>query len=247
MRKTILSALLMCLGWGAFAHDSRPAEANTDLVQQETISITGDATIEQEPDTVMFTVGVQTIEEKVSSAVSQNNRRTQAVIDALLASGAKRENVQTMNFSVYPQMDYGNERGQNRQPRILGYQVSNEVSVRSSDPAAASKLLQAAIDAGANSGGGLRFIVSDSSASKESGLRAAIADARRKASILAEASGRKLGRALSITEGGASPPPTPWMKTANAPVAVAPPPPPVPVSAGTERLHFIVSVVFALD
>lgn len=241
--KSAAMALTMILGVSCAYGQATTDPATTPARgERNTISVTGESTLSLEPDMVTFTVGVQTMADTVNGAVSENNRRTEAVINALLAAGADRSEIQTRNFSVWPQMDYGNE-GTRRTPSIVGYQVSNEIVVRTPDPAAAGRLLQAAIDAGANTGGGLQFIVSDPGEGDDEGLTSAYANARRKALLLAEAAGRRLGATLSITEGAITPP-RPGMMAVESRMAADSS---VPIESGRQQKAYMVSVVFALE
>jgi uncharacterized protein len=211
------------------------------LVPQESVSVTGIGRTSVTPDKVSFTVGVQTVAPTVEEAVQQNNTRVANVIAALKRAGAADKDIRTSNFSIYPQQDYT----QGKLPRILGYQVSNTVAVTSNDPSQAGKLLQVAVNAGVNQSSGLQFEVSDPSKGRDQGLRAAFNDARSKATLLAQAAGRTLGRALTITEGGFQhpvPPPMPMMMRAEAGQAVSD----VPVESGTQESTYTISVVFEL-
>ncbi len=209
----------------------------------ETISVTGTGHATLAPDRLTFTAGVQTTAPTVEEAVNQNNTKMAAVIAALKRAGATDAEIRTSNFSVYPQQVY--EAGQ--PPRVTGYQASNSVTVtkKGSEIEQASRLLQATIGAGANQASGLNFEVSDLSRGRDIGLRAAFEDARAKASLLATAAGRTLGRALSITEGGGTaPPPRPFAVQAMAAKAEAVSA--VPVESGTRELTYTVSVVFEM-
>ena len=207
----------------------------------ETVSVTGTGRVTLVPDRFMFNVGVQTNAPTVDAAVNENNERVARVVAALKAAGAKPEEIQTSGFSIYPQQDYS----QGQLPRLLGYQVNNSVTVRKKEVASASKLLQVAIGAGVNTASGLNFEVSDSTRGREQGLKAAFDDARAKATLLAQAAGRTLGRAMNITEGSeVAPPPRPMQR--GVMMAKAEAVSEVPVEAGTQELSFTVSVVFEL-
>ena len=78
------------------------------------------------------------------------------------------------------------------------------MTVTKDDPAAIGRLLEVAVNAGANTVSGVTFTVSDPTRGRDSGLQAAFADAKAKADVLAKAAGRSIGRALAITEGGAA-------------------------------------------
>jgi uncharacterized protein YggE len=208
----------------------------------ETVSVSGTGRVTVVPDRVTFNVAVQTIAPTVDEAVNENNARIAAVIAALKKAGATDRDIRTSNFSIYPQQDYS----QGKLPRILGYQVSNNITVTRPNPAEASKLLQAAINAGVNQSSGLSFEVSDPSRGRDAGLKAAFDDARAKAAVLAQAAGRTLGRALTISEGTGNvvPPPRPFPQGVMAMKAEAVSE--VPVEAGSQESSYTVSVVFEL-
>ncbi len=133
---------------------------------------------------------------------------------------------------------------QGHPPRIMGYQVSNSITVMRKDIAAAGRLLQVAISAGVNESSGLNFEVSDPIRGRDQGLRAAFDDARAKAALLAQAAGRILGRAVIITEGMESaPPPRPMMRGMMGKAEAVSE---VPVESGTREVSYTVSVVFEM-
>lgn len=206
----------------------------------ETITVSGHGRSNVTPDRFTFSVGVQTVGATVDEAVSQNNKKVAATIAALKAAGARDEDIQTSNFNIYPQQDYQ----EGRTPRILGYQVSNNVSVRSTKVADAGRLLGIAIGAGVNTSSGINFEVSDPARGRDQGLRAAFDDARAKATLLAQAAGRTLGRAIIISE-GVQYVPQPVMQRAMAMEAragnVAGD---VPIESGSQERSYTVTVTF---
>jgi uncharacterized protein YggE len=238
MKRFLFVLIVLSAATGALAQTSTPVAP----VMVETVSVTGTGKSMIAPDRFSFQVGVQTVANTVDEAVTENNRRVAAVIAALKKAGATDKDIQTSNFNIYPQQDYQ----EGRLPRILGYQVTNHVTVRSEKIDQAGKLLGIAIGAGVNTSSGLQFQVSDPRKGRETGLKAAFDDARAKAALLAQAAGRTLGRAIVISEGVQhAQPPQPMMRATmamEARVGNAD----VPVEAGTEELSFIVSVTFEL-
>lgn len=207
----------------------------------ESISVTGNGKVTLTPDRVSFTIGVETVAPTVADATRLNNDQTAKVLAALKRAGATDAEIRTTNFSIYPQYEYI----ENRRPNLVGYQVSNNITVTKNNPAEAGKLLQAAIDAGANNASGLSFTVSDQTRGRDEGLRSAFTDARQKAQVLAQSAGRTLGRAVQITEGSAPmmvPPPMPMYERAAAANLKQD----VAVSPGSTELNFTVSVLFEL-
>jgi uncharacterized protein YggE len=210
----------------------------------DTISVSGTGHVSLTPDRYSFTATVQTMAPTVEEAVNDNNQKVAAAIAALKAAGAKAEEIQTSNFSIYPQQDYSQQQ-QGKPPRVIGYQVANSITVTRKQVSDAGRLLQAAISAGVNQTSGLSFSVSDPSRGRDEGLRAAFAEAHAKASLFATAAGRTLGPAIAINElGSMQPQPRPMMaRNAMAAQVVSSE---VPVESGTTELTFTVSVVFAM-
>jgi uncharacterized protein YggE len=104
------------------------------------------------------------------------------------------------------------------------------------------RLLSVAIGAGVNNASGINFDVADPTRGREEGLRSAVADAKAKATLLAQAVGRTLGRVLTISEGSQPMPPQPYPVARMAMESRAD----VPIEAGTQEQSFTVSVVFEL-
>lgn len=235
MKRFLIAVVALSFSAGALAQSAPPA--------LDTVSVSGIGRVRVTPDRFSFNVSVQTTSPAVEEAVNENNTKVAAVIAALKSAGAKAEEIQTSNFSIYPQQDYSQQQ-QGKLPRVVGYQVSNSITVTKKQVADAGRLLQAAIAAGVNQTSGLSFSVSDSARGRDEGLRAAFADARAKASLLAQAAGRTLGPAMTINEIGSMTPQPPRPMGVRAMAAVVAEP--VPVESGTEELMFTVSVVFSM-
>lgn len=241
MKTFRFAALTLAFATAAIAQNAPIPGRELMMAPPETITVSGTGHASVTPDRFSFTVGVQTIADTVEQAVNENNTKTAAVVAALKRAGAQDAEIRTANFSIYPQQDYG----QNKLPRILGYQVSNNITVRRNDVGQAGKLLQAALNAGVNQSSGLQFEVSDPARGRDQAMRAAYDEAHSKAALLAQAAGRTLGRAMNILEGGASePPPRPYavraMSMQQAGVSE------VPVESGSQEVTYSISVVFEL-
>lgn len=218
------------------------AVAQTPPAFLETVTITGTGKAKLTPDRYSFNVGVQTIATTVDDAVRENNQRVAAVIDALKKAGATAAEIRTSNFSIYPQQNFE----QGKLPQITGYQVNNSVTVTRDKIGDAGKLLQAALNAGVNTSSGLQFLVSDPVRGRDEGMRAAFADAKAKATTLAQAAGRTVGKALTITEGvEPSRPPMVYQAMAMAPGRAAATDE-VPVESGTQEVSYTITVTFEL-
>lgn len=236
MKRFLMIALTLALSMTAFAQPMRTG------MMPGTISVSGTGRSSVTPDRFSFNVGVQTMANTVDDAVAENNKRVANVLAALKKNGAADKDIQTSGFSIWPQQEYR----EGSTPRILGYQVSNSVTVRSTKVADAGRLLGVAIAAGVNTASGINFEVSDPARGRDQGLKAAYDDARAKAALLAEASGQKLGRAMSISEGIHEAPPQPY-PMARTMAMEAKAGADVPVEAGIQETTYTVTVIFELQ
>ena len=236
-----LTAAAIFGGSLALQAQTPPGPVPREAATWQTLSVTGTGRVSLTPDRARFTVGVQTVAPSLAAATQENAARMTAILASLRQAGATDRELRTTGLSIYPQQSA--EPG--KQSRITGYQVSNNVAVTRNDPATIGTLLEAAVQAGANTVSGVNFTVSDARG-KDIGLQAAFADAKAKADVLARAAGRTVGRALAITEGGAAMPPGPMPMYRRAEMAQAASFA-APVESGAEEIAFTVSVVFALE
>ena len=88
--------------------------------------------------------------------------------------------------------------------------VDNSLEVRLRDVSKLSDLLQAAVNAGANSIYGVNFMVADTRAAEDEARGEALGDARERADELAAASGLTLGGIQSVSTGAFVSPPMPY-------------------------------------
>jgi len=201
-----------------------------------TISMAGHGEVRAAPDMVSVTAGVTTNAATAAQALAANSVRMKTVFSALQKLGIPDKNIQTMNFSVSPQYATGN----NEAPRLTGYQVNNDVSVRLEDVGRLGGALDALVGAGANQMNGISFGIRDPAPLLEKARMQAIADARARAETYAKAAGVTLGSILSISEGGADAP-RPMYKVMAMAEARS-----VPVAAGEQSVAADVSVVWEI-
>lgn len=235
MKRFLVTLILIITATSALA------QAPVHEAVPESVTVTGAGRATVTPDRFTFTVGVQTVAATVDDAVEQNNRRVAAVIAALKSAGAQDRDIQTANFNIWPQQDHQ----EGRMPRIVGYQVMNNVTVRSTKVADAGRLLGVAIAAGVNTSSGINFEVSDPARGRDQGLKAAFDDARAKATLLAQAAGRALGPVLMISEGTHAQPPHPYPMATRA-MAMEAQVGNVPVESGTQEVSYTITATFEL-
>lgn len=205
-----------------------PAQAAERLV-----TVTGEATVAVAPDSAVIRIGVTSIGKNAREASDANAKKMTVVLAAIRDSGIAERDIQTSRLSLQPQYD-PNKAGP---ARLLGFQVTNQLTVKIRDIEKLPSILDNAIGAGANEMSGIEFVVSEQSKLLDQARDEAVADARRKAALYAETAGGKLGKVVSITEEGASAPPRPIAALRAGAVPVAP---------GEQTLRASVSISYEL-
>jgi uncharacterized protein YggE len=197
------------------------------------VTVTGEASVAVAPDTAAIRIGVISHGKTAHEANDANAKQMTAVMSAINDSGIAARDIQTSRLSLQPQYDSGKA----GPARLIGFQVTNQITVKIHAIDKLPSLLDRAIAAGANEMSGIEFMVSDQSKLLDQARAEAIADAHRKAELYAKAAGAKLGRVVAISEDGAAAPPV----TFKAVRARA-----VPVAPGEETLRASVTVSYEL-
>lgn len=164
-------------------------------VQPRMVSVNGSTQMILTPDIAYISIGVHSEAEDAKEAMADNNTQSEAVIDALVAEGVDAKDIQTTNFSIYPQERYS-PTGES-----LGkyFAVDNTVYVKVRDLDGLGGLLDAAVQAGANTVYGISFDIEDKDAVIEQGRKEAVENAHKQAEQLATAAGVTLGPVYSIS------------------------------------------------
>lgn len=231
MKRIALAAGLLLVA-AALAGVLRPegASAEDPAATLDTVSVTGTGVVSSVPDRARVSAGVETRATTAKAALSANRVAMQKVLGALEAAGGRDVTTQTVSLST--------AFDGNGQP--TGFVASNVASALTS-LAGAGALLDAAVDAGANTVWGPSLSRSDADALYRTALERAVADARDRASVLAKAAGRTLGRVTAMSESGSLPGPLYAAKAEAAGATDS-----TPVVAGPQDTTALVSVTFEL-
>lgn len=163
------------------------------------INVSGTGIVSVSPDQAIINFSVVTNSTSAREVQVENARLTNAVIEALTQEGITRENIQTSDYSIWPQYNYSEQK---EKPKIIGYKAQNRIQVTSNDLTKVGSIIDIAIKAGVNQVENIYFTKKDSSAAIQEALRKACVDARQKAQSIASALGISLGQILSVHEAG---------------------------------------------
>jgi uncharacterized protein YggE len=214
------------------------AQAQQPTTQpQARVIVVGEGSVHVAPDYAQIRGGVTTKGKTVKEATDANSKVMAAVTAALLNSGIAQADIQTAQFSIQPV--YAPPQPQN-EPKLVGYSVSNQITVTVRTLGKVSEVLDRMVDAGVTDVGNVAFLHSDPAKALDQAREAAVADARRKAELYAHASGFTLGRVVWLTEDTGAMPPVPMpMFRAQASMAA-----PVPIAPGEDTLRVQITVGF---
>ena len=226
--KILPGLLLMAMCSTAIANDSLP----------RTISVTGRGSATSPPDMATINTGVVTQGKNAADAMKANNEIMKKLMTVLKAQKIAAKDIQTSDFSVSPQYSR-DDRGRTQQ-EIVGYRVSNQVRVVVRNLPNLGAVLDALVSTGSNRVSGIGFGITNSDGILNEARNNAIADARSKAKLYAQALGIKVGKVVSVSESSVITPRPQFMaRAAMADSAV-------PIATGEQELTATINVVFAI-
>lgn len=221
---------------------AQETQVTVPAVQGTLLSVNADGLSEGRPDMAIVNLGVTTEGRTAQAALTENAQRMQALIQALRRAGVAERDIQTSNVSVYPMQQYR----ENLPPLVTGYQANNTVTAKIRTIDNTGRVIDAAVAAGSNTVHGVSFGYQDPDAQLDAARRDAIAEARRRAELYADALGLRVHRIVAVNEGGgfAAPiVPVAYERLAAQDGAAAPPP---PVAPGQIETRVSVGVTFEL-
>ena len=213
---------------------AEPAQAGIDVSGEGRVFVT--------PDIGQISVGVQLTRPTVAEARNAAAQAMTAVRASVKSNGVDDKDIATSGFSIYPQ--YASSRNEPR-PRITGYQVSNQMTVKVRKLDDTAKVLDEAVAAGGDDVrvNDIRFTASEPAKYQAEARDKAFDDAKGRAEQLAKRSGVALGTPLHISEnsGGVyGPAPRGIAEAAGGDIST-------PLDPGQTEIVVIVAVTFAIE
>jgi uncharacterized protein YggE len=164
-----------------------------------TLQASGQGQVMVVPDLAIVSIGVTTRAANAGDALAANSTDLNKAIDAIKGAGVAEKDIGTIGFAVTPIYQTTPRPPTDQPPPIIGYSVTNEVRTTIRNIASSGAILDQVVKAGANRVSGIQFDISDAKASEDAATRAAIAEARHRGALMAEAAGVSLGRMLSVS------------------------------------------------
>ena len=214
----------------ALAAATLPGSASSAAAEVGGITVQGTASVTSVPDRAELSFGVESQGQTAKAALAANATEMRKVIAAVKAAGGT--DVKTQSVSLSPRYNETNE--------VQAFVATNSVSASIKDLAKAGAVIDAAVSAGANQVYGPSLSSGDQTELYRQALKAAVANARANAQVLAAAANLSLGRVTAIVENGGGPQP---LYAADKAMAVDS----TPIEPGTQQTTASISVTFAVS
>ena len=168
------------------------------VVDRQTISATGEATISVIPDVVKIYFNIETTADTSKEAKDENTEIVDKVVAALMTEGFERSDIETSNFNIYEEYDWSNDKRES-----IGFRATHTLTVEF-DPEDYPEV-GPIVDAGVDNGALLNYISFELSPDAQNMYEAQVlelagADAKAKATAMVSGVGGKLGRLISVSD-----------------------------------------------
>ena len=216
-----------------------PAAAQEPAEPTRRIRVEGRGEASATPDLARLRIGVTARAPDAAEAARAASRRAEAVIAALREAGIEGQDLQTAEIALHP---VRNRPEPGQAATIEGYEARNALSVTLRALDRLGEVIDAAVAAGADDLGAVRFDLSERDAILAEARRAAVADAEAAARLLAEAAGVGLGPLLDLSLGAAGVPAPRFAMRAEMAADAS-----TPVEPGALTAEAVVSAVYAME
>ncbi|MFA6416914.1 MAG: SIMPL domain-containing protein [Patescibacteria group bacterium] len=168
---------------------------------QDRFSVTGSGTVYAKADIASLTVGLKTEVKKTAAEATKNStEKMNAIVAAVKNLGVEDKDIKTTDYQLSPVYNWTEKSGQT----LVGYQVSQNVTLKIRDLEKIGDIIAKTTEQGANQVGNIGFTIDDEYDLKNQARTLAIEKAKEKAGMIANESGLKLGKLVGVYESSAS-------------------------------------------
>ncbi len=182
----LLMLLAPCVAVAQSAYDDRPK-----------ISVSGEAVVYVQPDKILITLGIETMDKDIQIAKQQNNDLQKRTMTAIKECGVANKDVQTDHLSIEPRY-----RNNHSKEDFIGYFVRNSLVVTMADAEKVEQLITKVLVAGVTHIHGVDFQTMQLKQHREQARELALRAAKEKGEKMAGVLGQRIGAPLQISESG---------------------------------------------
>ena len=146
----MLVILSVSVSFGALYPEAN-AQTTSTQPSEKTLSVTGMATSSVDPDLLTVNFGIEIQKPTAKQALEENSKMMKSVISALKTVGITDSEISTSSLSIYPVYEYINDELLDIRTReLVGYKVSNILSVETEKLSLAASIIDNGVNAGVN-------------------------------------------------------------------------------------------------
>ncbi|MDQ0597480.1 uncharacterized protein YggE [Streptomyces canus] len=201
---TAVAVILLALGVPAVAASGAAAAslavpAARVTSAPATVTVTGEGSAVAEPDIAVVGAGVEATAKTARAALNARNQAAAALLKAVRAQGIAARDIRTENVSLSPVYDY-----QDGESTPKDYRAAQSFSIKVREVATTGALSTAVTEATGDAGriSSVVFDLDDRRPLQARARKAAYRDAHAKTAQYARLGGHRLGRLVSLSEGG---------------------------------------------
>ncbi|MBC8014140.1 MAG: SIMPL domain-containing protein [Sporomusaceae bacterium] len=182
-----LLAIGLLLAAPAFASESTKTVVQVNGMSQKEVT----------PDVAKINISINSVNANLEKAKNENTKISNQVFANLNDQGVRKEQIKTNTYQVNPIYNYEKD----GLPKLEGYRVTNRLEISTSIDKVGI-LVNEVTNAGANEINSIRFEIENETDSKNEALRDAVADALKKAEIIAGVLNKRVARVALVNESG---------------------------------------------
>jgi len=145
----VISVLVVSVSFGALYSEADAQEIPFPS-REKTISVTGMATTSVDPDLLTVQFGIQTQESTAQQALASNSEMMNKVITALKSVGITENEISTSSLNIHPVYKYVEDKLGSNEQILIGYRVSNIISVETKQLDLTASVIDGAVKTGVN-------------------------------------------------------------------------------------------------
>ncbi|MBI5005130.1 MAG: SIMPL domain-containing protein [Candidatus Lloydbacteria bacterium] len=198
----------------AFAYGALQFASVAEPSLSRSFTVGGEGKVTAIPDVAVFSFSILTEGgTDLSSSQEKNTTASNKAIAFVKENGVDNKDISTQGYSINPRYQYANCGGPLLNgasvcppPEIVGYTISQSVQVKIRDFKNIGTIMRGVVSNGANTVSGLSFDIDDRTKLENDARAKAIAAAEERAKTIAKAGHFRMGKIISINDGGVSVP-----------------------------------------
>lgn len=155
--------------------------SNTNNLPAAKIIVYGGGKVTVKPDIAYISIGVETVNSNLQTAIKENNDNIIAIIGFLKSKNIEENDIKTKYYSVYQSRDYTTSE------KYQQYHISNTIEYKTTDLENIGNQITQLTELGANRLDNIQFDCSDISNCYQKALKLALEDAKQKAASFTSA------------------------------------------------------------